>query len=183
MQHGSPSEAYRRSGTTNSDSLEPEAPHRFHKTATDLCPKTDKSSPHKPILFFFRNAILIPTLIALKRSCPSTPCITAAASALFISFARRFLISSPQINRFDYQKGNDIQTIYFSEQHNAQITGSLRQIHLHGILTQNSYLVSKLLVFIVPHVLPFFCQTFLFMARDLTFIITQNCSGANIFLL
>jgi len=126
MQHSSLSEAYRRSGTTNPDSLEPEVPRPFHKTATDLCPKTDKSSTHTHththILFFFQNVTSIPTLIALKRSCLSTPCTTAASSALLISFGRRFLISSPQINRFDYQKGTDIQTVYFSDQHNAQIT-------------------------------------------------------------
>lgn len=154
MQHSSPSEAYRGSGTTNTDSLEPEVLHLFHKT--DLCPKTDKSSPNThTATFFFKNSISVPTLIALKRSCPTTPCTTLAASALFIPFARRFLISSPQINLFDYQKGTDIQTVCFSDQHNTQITEILRQVHLYGVLTKNIYLVSRLLVVILSYIFPF----------------------------
>ena len=163
MQHSSPSEAYRWSGLQIQTSLEPEAPHRFLKTATDLCPKTDKSNPHTPIrLFFFssRNTITNPMLIARKRSCPSTPCTTVAASTFFISFTRRFLISSPHSNRFDYQKGNDIQTIYFSDQHKAKITESLRQVDPHGVFKKNGYLVSSLLVVIISHIFPFLYQRF-----------------------
>jgi hypothetical protein len=179
MQHSSPSEAYRWSGLQIQTSLEPEAPHRFHKTATDLCPKIQSTHPHS---ILFQNSIPNPTIRALKPSFPSTPCTTVEASSLFISFAWRFLISSPQINRFDYQKGNDIQTIYFSDQHNAQITESLRQVHLNSVLTKNSYLVPRLLIAIISRIFPFLYQTFLFMAFDLTFKFTQNFRGANILL-
>jgi hypothetical protein len=92
------------------------------------------------------------------------------------------LISSPQTNCFDHQKGTDIQTVYFSDQHNVQITEGLRQVPLHGGLTENSYLVSSLLV-IISYIFPFPYQTFMFMECNLTFIITQNFRGANILLL